>query len=67
MKTSINKLIENGIANKQVKAETNADFYGIIVIATLEGGIMMSKLERSKDAITKIIAHLRELVIQISE
>lgn len=67
LKASVNKLIENGIANKQVKTTTDADFHSTIIIATLEGGIMMSKLERNKEAITKTIAHLRGLVVQISE
>lgn len=61
LKASVSKLIENGIKNDQVKVGTDADFYSTIFIATLEGGIMMSKLERNKDAISKSIEHLRGL------
>ncbi|HBY69661.1 MAG TPA: TetR/AcrR family transcriptional regulator, partial [Flavobacteriaceae bacterium] len=41
-------------------------FYSTIFIATLEGGIMMSRLERDKKAITHTIAHLRNIVTEIS-
>ena len=66
LKSSVNKLVENGIKNNQVKPDTDADFYSTIIIATLEGGIMMSKLERSDDAITKTVKHLRGLAKSIS-
>ncbi|MEM7085673.1 MAG: TetR/AcrR family transcriptional regulator [Bacteroidota bacterium] len=66
LKSSVNKLVENGIKNDQVKPETDANFYSTIVIAMLEGGIMMSKLERSDDAICKTIRHLRAVTQSIS-
>lgn len=66
LKSSVSKLIENGIKNNQVQPDTDADFYSTIIIATLEGGIMMSKLERSDDAILKTIKHLRSLAKSIS-
>lgn len=66
LRSSVGKIIDNGVKNGQVKPETDADFYSTIVIATLEGAIMMSKLERSEDAISKVIAHLRSLVITVS-
>ena len=66
LKNSVNKIVENGIKNNQVKPDTDAEFFSTIIIATLEGGIMMSKLERSDDAITKTIRHLRGLAQSIS-
>ena len=65
LKASVQKLIENGIKNNQVKPETDAAFYATIFIATLEGGIMMSRLERKPDAILKTVDHLRTVVISI--
>lgn len=62
LKSSVQKLIENGIKNDQVKPETDPNFYATIFIATLEGGIMMSRLERTEDAILKTIQHLRTVV-----
>lgn len=66
LKASVQKLIDNGIKNQQVEPETDAVFYSTIIIATLEGGIMMSKLERSKTAIINTITHLRNQVKEIS-
>lgn len=66
LKASVQKLIENGIKNKQVKKDTDISFYTTIIIATLEGGIMMSKLERNDQAIQHSIDHLRTLVKDIS-
>ena len=62
LKASVKKIIENGIKNNQVKPETDAAFYATIIIATLEGGIMMSRLERTPDAILKTVDHLRMVV-----
>lgn len=66
LKASVGKLLENGIKNGQIKPEIDPAFYSTIIIATLEGGIMMSKLERNKEAISKTILHLRKLVTDIS-
>lgn len=66
LKASLHKIIENGIKNKQVTSGTDSSFYATIFIATLEGGIMMSKLERTSDAIGKTIMHLRKLTAEIS-
>jgi TetR/AcrR family transcriptional repressor of nem operon len=65
-KASVQKIIENGIKNNQVSSITDAPFYATIFIATLEGGIMMSRLERTPDAILKTVAHLRNVVKEIS-
>jgi len=66
LKASVSKLIENGIKNDQVKPETDPEFLSTIMIATLEGGIMMSRLEKTDAAIKITISHLRDLVQQIS-
>lgn len=66
LKASVQKIIENGIKNKQVQPHINSLHYATIYIATLEGGIMMSKLERNPEAILVTIDHLRSLTRQIS-
>lgn len=63
LRASIKVLFQNGIKNKQVKPDIDIEFYATIVISSLEGGIMMSKLERNKNAITHCVKHL-EMVIQ---
>lgn len=67
LKASLEKIINNGIKNEQVIASADSAFYATIFIATLEGGIMMSKLERNTDAISKTILHLKKLVQEISK
>ncbi len=67
LKSSIQKIIENGIKNNQVVSSIDPIFYATIFIATLEGGIMMSKLERSSASILFTISHLRSVVAQISK
>jgi AcrR family transcriptional regulator len=66
LKASFQKIKENGFKKNQVRSKTDAAFYAIIFIATLEGGIMMSRLERTPDAILKTVAHLRNVVKEIS-
>lgn len=66
LKASMAKLIENGIKNNQVRPDVDIPYYSTIFIATLEGGIMMSKLERNKKAINHTIEHLRSLVKELS-
>lgn len=66
LKASLGKIVDNGIKNGQVRATVDSAFCATIFIATLEGGIMMSKLERNTDAISKTIIHLKKLVQEIS-
>lgn len=66
-KRSFFKILHNGIKNKQVKPDIDIEFYATVFIATLEGGIMMSRLERSPDAISTTIQHLKNIVSSISE
>ncbi|MFT5102436.1 MAG: TetR/AcrR family transcriptional repressor of nem operon [Candidatus Latescibacterota bacterium] len=66
LKESVGKLITNGKENGQVRKDIDANYYGTIIIATLEGAIMMSRLERTDTSIKRAIAHLRELVMKLS-
>ncbi len=66
LKASMAKLIENGIKNNQVRPDVDIPYCSTVFIATLEGGIMMSKLERNKKAIQHTIQHLRGLITEMS-
>jgi len=66
LKTSLHLLFRNGIENKQIQPAIDIGYYTTIFIATLEGGIMMSKLEGNKTAITHAITHLKSLIKDIS-
>ena len=54
LKESMHTLFQNGIKNNQVKSTITIDYYTTIFIAILEGGIMMSRLENNKTAITPV-------------
>ncbi len=66
LRESIVVLFQNGMKNRQIKAGINPEFYATIFISTLEGGIMMSKLERNKNAISHCIKHLQSIVKDLS-
>ena len=65
LRMSLETLFTNGIKNNQIKSSIDINYYSTIFIAILEGGIMMSKLERDKVAIKHSITHLRNLVKEI--
>ncbi len=62
LKSSIITIIENGKKYKQVKPTVNEGLIATIVIATLEGGIMMSKLQNNNQDISVVVAHLKNWV-----
>lgn len=66
LRMAMQTLLRNGKKRNQIKDDINIDYYSTIFIATLEGGIMMSKLERNKSAIRHSITHLRALVKHIA-
>jgi TetR/AcrR family transcriptional repressor of nem operon len=58
-------ILDNGIRYKQIKPSINREFYATIIIASLEGAIMMSKLRGNNDDIKHVIKHLEKLVREI--
>lgn len=66
LRTSLQTLFDNGIKNNQIQSSIDIDYHITIFIATLEGGIMMSKLEQNKNSISHVINHLKSIVKEIS-
>lgn len=64
LKSSIATIIENGKKFKQVRPTVNEHLFATIIIATLEGGIMMSKLQNNNRDISDIVAHLKNWIIK---
>ena len=58
LRDSVITILRNGIRYKQVKKETDVEYYTTIVIASLEGAIMMSKLRGDNHDIKRVIKHL---------
>ncbi|HOX81561.1 MAG TPA: TetR/AcrR family transcriptional regulator [Chryseolinea sp.] len=65
LRESLKAIIQNGIDHKQLKSEIDKDYYASIMIAILEGGIMMSKLEGNDNDIRKVIGHLNTLITEM--
>jgi TetR/AcrR family transcriptional regulator, transcriptional repressor for nem operon len=55
---SVITILKNGIRYKQIKADTDLEYYATIIIASLEGAIMMSKLRGDNHDIKQVIKHL---------
>lgn len=60
LRKSLMTILQNGIDHKQLKSETDVVFFSTLIIAVLEGGIMMSKLEGNNNDIRKMIKHLND-------
>ena len=55
---SVMLILKNGIKYNQIRKDIDIQFYATLIIASLEGAIMMSKLRGNHDDIKRIIKHL---------
>ncbi|MFN7490662.1 MAG: TetR/AcrR family transcriptional regulator [Chryseotalea sp.] len=62
---SLLEIFNNGIKQGELKPNMDKDHYATLIIANLEGGIMLSKLEGNPVAIKRIIKHLNGLLKEI--
>ncbi len=62
LKKSIAKIIDNGKKFYEVKPTTKSALSATIIIATIEGGIMMSKLQNDDKDIMSIVLYLKEWI-----
>ena len=58
LRDSVIAILKNGIKYNQIKKETDPEFYASVIIASLEGAIMMSKLRGNNDDIQRVAKHL---------
>lgn len=65
LRESLVIILSNGIKYKQIKTGIDKEYYATLIIALLEGGIMMSKLEGNAQAIRKVLKHLNQLLTEI--
>jgi TetR/AcrR family transcriptional regulator, transcriptional repressor for nem operon len=56
---SVVTILKNGIRFHQIRNDIDLDYYASLIIASLEGAIMMSKLRGNNDDIRRVIKHLR--------
>lgn len=65
LRTSLISILEKGIYYKQLKKNIDKDLYATLIIASLEGAIMMSKLSGNDDDIKRIITFLEAQIAEI--
>lgn len=65
LRQSVVTILKNGIERQQIRPGIDPDFYATVIIASLEGGIMMSKLHANNEDIRRIIQHLSAVVGEI--
>lgn len=61
-RNSIIKIIQNGKVHQQIKMEVNEVLVATVIIATLEGGIMMSKLKNNNNDIQFVVGYLKSWI-----
>ncbi len=65
LKNSISHILSKGIEYGQIKKTVEKNYFATVMIASLEGGIMMSKLSRNDKDIRIAIKHLDGLIRDI--
>jgi len=65
LRDSLINILDKGIKYKQLTADIDKTHYATIIIASLEGAIMMSKLRGNDDDIRRVLVHLDKQVEMI--
>lgn len=65
LKQSIVHILERGIEFKQIKKSIDKNYFATVMIASLEGAIMMSKLAKTDEDIVIVIHHLEKMIKEI--
>jgi TetR/AcrR family transcriptional regulator, transcriptional repressor for nem operon len=66
LEISIISIIEKGIKYQQIYKHVNAPAIATLLIASLEGGIMMSKLQNNNTAVNTVAKYLQQVINEIS-
>lgn len=62
LRESVIAILKNGIRYQQIRKDADTEYYATIIIASLEGAIMMSKLRGNNHDIKRVIKHLESLL-----
>jgi TetR/AcrR family transcriptional regulator, transcriptional repressor for nem operon len=65
LEESLVRILENGIRYGQISPDIDKRYYATVIIASLEGAIMMSKLRQNNDDLGIVIRHLDRLLEEI--
>lgn len=67
LRDSVITILNNGIRYGQIKKDIDSPYYATVIIASLEGAIMMSKLRGNDDDINRVTHHLEKLIEEIEK
>jgi TetR/AcrR family transcriptional regulator, transcriptional repressor for nem operon len=62
---SVVTILKNGIRFNQLKKDIDLDYYATMIIASLEGAIMMSRLRGNNEDIRRVVKHLKTQIESI--
>lgn len=62
LRDSLVTILDKGVKYKQLRADIDKTHYATLIIASLEGAIMMSKLRGNDDDIRRVIVHLEKQI-----
>lgn len=65
LRDSLITILKNGIRFNQIRKNIDLQYYSTLIIASLEGAIMMSKLRGNNDDIRRVILHMERLLEEI--
>lgn len=65
LRDSLITVLDNGIRFGQIKPGIDKEYYATVVIASLEGAIMMSKLRGNNDDIKRVLLNLEQQMKEI--
>ncbi len=65
LKQSVVHILERGVEFKQIKKSVDKNYFATVMIASLEGAIMMSKLAKTNEDIVMVIHHLEKMIKEI--
>lgn len=65
LKNSLVHILAKGVEHQQIKEGIDKELYATLIIASLEGAIMMSKVRNNNDDMKKVISHLEQLIKEI--
>lgn len=65
LKMAVMSIIEKGIYYRQLRKGIDKEMYTTLIIASLEGGIMMSKLQGNDDDLKRVVKHLEKQIEEI--
>lgn len=65
LRDSLVNILDKGVKYKQLKPGIDKTHYATVIIAALEGAIMMSKLRGNNDDIRRVLVHLEKQIEMI--